>query len=773
MSPMRDGRGRVLALEALLAVAVLCAATPLSLLIAQGRWLGLLTLAVLVVCGLGAVLRVFRLRPLAVVGVQAVGAVVMVLFAEWSIRPTTGATPAATGPLRTQVQLLTTGVGDLVQGRAPVLLTPPSAVVVLLLITLVVLALDILCVDGGWTAVTAAVLAGFLLVPALIQPTGGPWYTVAGPVLGALLVLAAPTLLAGAWRRALTALGASVLVAGATPLVAGALPAIDRPPLPVDMDRINAWQGRESTGYSAQMIDDTISVRRGLMRGEETEMLSYTSDATTPGYLRLSTLTVFDGEQFVGPDRAGTPGDLSMSAYSDRRLARQRPHDAAHYDIRLSSLVGARLPAPADVRWADTGDLALSDAGRSGGELVPATGTGSLDGVSYQVAAVPEQQDEHDLRAVDKDDVQAPYREGYIDARGDARVRRLAQEVADDADAHTPFTTALAYQEWFHSEFDYSLSVRSDPGENALDAFLTEKVGYCEQFAATFALMMNAQGYPTRVAIGFTSGDEDGDGTWHVTNHNAHAWPEVWFGPQYGWVRFEPTPSSAGSGTADPVFETGSEDQDSEQEDQDEDTGQSTDAPDQDDSTTSAQAESQEAEDPDTSEAGGDTTSPTAARGRGGPGVVGWIVLGSVAGAAVLAGLGRLALRRYRTVMRERRWAGVGADGAGAAELAWDELTRYQPFRPDPARAPGPALADVLERARAAGLPVQDEHREAAARIAAALSAARYAPQGSDARPEDLRGGADLLLILLRPRGRHRSAGSAPRPGSGVPPGSS
>ena len=47
-------------------------------------------------------------------------------------------------------------------------------------------------------------------------------------------------------------------------------------------------------------------------------------------------------------------------------------------------------------------------------------------------------------------------------------------------------------------------------------------------------------GVPARVAAGFTSGTYE-DGGWTITDHNAHAWVEVWF-PGYGWLAFDPTP---------------------------------------------------------------------------------------------------------------------------------------------------------------------------------------------------------------------------------------
>jgi hypothetical protein len=71
--------------------------------------------------------------------------------------------------------------------------------------------------------------------------------------------------------------------------------------------------------------------------------------------------------------------------------------------------------------------------------------------------------------------------------------------------------------------------------------FLSARQGYCEQFAGTFAVMARSVGLPTRVAVGFTPGQLESDGQYHVRALNAHAWPEVLLG-RYGWVSFEPTP---------------------------------------------------------------------------------------------------------------------------------------------------------------------------------------------------------------------------------------
>ena len=99
----------------------------------------------------------------------------------------------------------------------------------------------------------------------------------------------------------------------------------------------------------------------------------------------------------------------------------------------------------------------------------------------------------------------------------------------------------VALQDWFRSEFTYSTDVPDGHGNSAIESFLEDRVGYCEQFAGTFAAMARSLGIPARVAVGFTQGQLQDDGAYLVLGRNAHAWPEVWF-DGYGWVPFEPTP---------------------------------------------------------------------------------------------------------------------------------------------------------------------------------------------------------------------------------------
>ena len=132
------------------------------------------------------------------------------------------------------------------------------------------------------------------------------------------------------------------------------------------------------------------------------------------------------------------------------------------------------------------------------------------------------------------------------------RARTYAHTVT--AAAHTPYDKALALMSIFHKPpFVYDQSVDLGTNAHALDRFLFDTHrGFCEQYAAAFAELARAIGLPTRVAVGYQPGRVDGDGLWHVSERDAHAWPEVWLGSKVGWYRFEPTP-----GRTDPITHLG------------------------------------------------------------------------------------------------------------------------------------------------------------------------------------------------------------------------
>ncbi len=133
----------------------------------------------------------------------------------------------------------------------------------------------------------------------------------------------------------------------------------------------------------------------------------------------------------------------------------------------------------------------------------------------------------------------SPYAGAYALARGLA------------VHARTPYAFVAAVERYLGNGFTYNENPPARP--YPLESFLFDtKQGYCQQFSGAMAMLLRMGGIPARVASGFTSGTYDSTThRWIVTDTDAHAWVEAWF-PRYGWVRFDPTPTSAparGGGT--------------------------------------------------------------------------------------------------------------------------------------------------------------------------------------------------------------------------------
>ena len=122
-----------------------------------------------------------------------------------------------------------------------------------------------------------------------------------------------------------------------------------------------------------------------------------------------------------------------------------------------------------------------------------------------------------------------------------ADVYLLAQRLA--AGASTPYQFVGAVESYLAHGFIYDENPPGSPYPLVSFLFASHR-GYCQQFAGAMALLLRMGGVPAHVSVGFTAGRRDSaTGAWLVTDYDAHAWVEAWF-PQYGWVRFDPTPGS-------------------------------------------------------------------------------------------------------------------------------------------------------------------------------------------------------------------------------------
>ncbi len=257
----------------------------------------------------------------------------------------------------------------------------------------------------------------------------------------------------------------------------------------------------------------------------------FTVRASAPSYWRLTSLDQFNGDVWsISESYSHTRGRLGLSAADGTPTG---PTIDASFTIgRLDSV------------WLAAPYLPVQVSGLSGvsynpesGSLIPDKDTS--DGLTYGI------------RSVKPDPSAAQLAQAPLGVPADmgrylqlpavpGPVKALAQKIV--AQARTPYERALAIQNYLRT-FTYSLTAEQGHGTNVLEHFLLQtKTGYCEQFAGSYGVLARLAGLPTRVAVGFREGVDNGNGTYTVRDEDAHAWPEVWF-PGTGWVDFEPTPS--------------------------------------------------------------------------------------------------------------------------------------------------------------------------------------------------------------------------------------
>lgn len=184
--------------------------------------------------------------------------------------------------------------------------------------------------------------------------------------------------------------------------------------------------------------------------------------------------------------------------------------------------------------------------------LMVYSGSTQVGGLTYSVQSLDEQPAESVLEAAGPPppDIARDYESLPASYRQEPGLKAFATGIT--AGYNDPFEKALALQKWFGSGgFSYTLKAPSIATAAQLATFIeATRKGYCQQFATAMAVLARFIGIPSRVAIGFTSGKLQPDGSYLVTTHDAHEWPELYFSG-IGWLRFEPTPTGpAGQGSA-------------------------------------------------------------------------------------------------------------------------------------------------------------------------------------------------------------------------------
>lgn len=318
--------------------------------------------------------------------------------------------------------------------------------------------------------------------------------------------------------------GVAIIVAALAGFVGPRLPGADAAPL-------YETRGRGNGGVT-EVVSPLVDIRARLTNRSDRKLFEVRASAES--YWRVSALAEFDGTIWGLPERP--------LQSTDEALGRpRRGAEELRQRITIIDLGGSLVPAapdpfqasgPTDLRWvAETSTLVTVDSKLERGDVI--------DVVSASPRFEPGV-----LAAATATDAGDPIFLGLPDNLPDVVAETAAQVTVGSTSA---YDSALLLQEWFRTEFDYSLEVQSGHGNNAIENFLRDRIGYCEQFAGTYAAMMRTLEIPARVAVGFTSGTQTSPGVYSVLGKNAHAWPEVWF-DGVGWVAFEPTPGRGAPG---------------------------------------------------------------------------------------------------------------------------------------------------------------------------------------------------------------------------------
>ncbi len=138
-------------------------------------------------------------------------------------------------------------------------------------------------------------------------------------------------------------------------------------------------------------------------------------------------------------------------------------------------------------------------------------------------------------------------------ALGSDRIAQWARQIGGDVNPQVaPERFALRIEAYLSTKFRYSLNSPMS-GKQPVEEFLFErKEGHCEAFATAMALAVREAGIPSRLVTGFLGAEAGLFGRYYlVRGSNAHAWVEIWAGPQKGWLVFDPTPAEGRPGLAE------------------------------------------------------------------------------------------------------------------------------------------------------------------------------------------------------------------------------
>lgn len=332
----------------------------------------------------------------------------------------------------------------------------------------------------------------------------------------------------------------AVTIAGGLAIAAAAMAVavLGSPLLPgiYDQPVVQVGKSIQSVSEPLRVISPMVELRAKLVDQRDQQMFVVTADR--PAYWRVTALEDFDGRVW-----RSTGSFVSAQGHLEAPYQARVNTMTLTQRFTIGSLGALWLPAAYQPRHISAISQTTINYEPESATLIVRGGGQSASNPVYEVvseipAATP-LEIQRTLGETESNDIDPAYL--ALPSDFNPRVKALAEEIVKFAE--DDYTKALTLQTYFRDNFVYDLNVAAGHSINRIEDFLVAQRGYCEQFSGTFAAMGRSVGLPTRVAIGFTAGDQlpESPDLYVVRGRHAHAWPEVYLSG-VGWLGFEPTP---------------------------------------------------------------------------------------------------------------------------------------------------------------------------------------------------------------------------------------